>query len=193
MRPTLLCHFAHARALAGATREEVLPPARRALADARVFARIGVERFAALWAIEALLAVEAAPEAGEAARAMSDLANRSGSRASAGAAAWMEARWERRFGHLRRAEDLTRLALELSGGELVPTMAVGSTLAGILLDRGDEAGARATVAELPAPGTTAAIFGLWAVRARLLLAEGRAGRRWRRSTSRTPRTAPATG
>ena len=61
--PTLLCHLAHARALAGATREEVLPPARRALADARVFARLGVERFAALWAIEALLAVEAAPEA----------------------------------------------------------------------------------------------------------------------------------
>ena len=62
----LLGHLAHARALAGAPRDEVIPPARRALADPRVFARIGVERFAALWAIEALLAVEAAPEAGEA-------------------------------------------------------------------------------------------------------------------------------
>ena len=71
----------------------MIPPARRALADARVFARIGVERFAALSAIEALLAVEAAPEAGEAARAMSDLANRSRRARLGGAAAWMEARW----------------------------------------------------------------------------------------------------
>ena len=54
-------------------------------------------------------------------------------------------------------------------------MAVGSTLAGILLDRGDEAGARATVAELPGlrarpPRSSAS----GRVRARLLLAEGRA-------------------
>ena len=138
-----------------------------------MFARLGVERFAALWAIEALLAVEAAPEAGEAARAMSDLANRSGSRASAGAAAWMEARCERRFGHLRRAADLAPHALELADGQLIPAMAVGSTLVGILLDRGDVAGARAAAAELPEPGPTGAVFGLWAVRARLLLADGR--------------------
>jgi hypothetical protein len=150
-RPTLLCHLAHVRALAGAPRDEVLPPARRALADSRVFARLGVERFAALWAIEALMAVEAAPEAAEAIRAMSDLVNRSGSRSSAGAAAWMEARWERRFGHLRRAEDLARHALELSDGQLIPAMAAESTLAGILLDRGDEQGARATAATSKAP------------------------------------------
>jgi hypothetical protein len=58
--PTLLCHLAHARALAGAPRSEVLPAWRRAFADRTVFARLGVERFAALWAIEALHAVEAA-------------------------------------------------------------------------------------------------------------------------------------
>ena len=114
-----------------------MPPAQRALADTRVFARLGVERFAALWAIEALLAVEAAPEALTAARAMTDLTNRSGSRASAGAAAWIEARWERRFGNLRRAEDLARHSIELAGDQLIAAMAAGSTLIGVLLDRGD--------------------------------------------------------
>ncbi len=39
---------------------------------------------------------------------MTDLTDRAGSRSSAGAAAWLESRWERRFGHLRRAEDLAR-------------------------------------------------------------------------------------
>ena len=102
-RPTVLCHIAHARAMAGAPRSEVLPSWRRAFADSQVFARLGVERFAALWAIEALHAVEAAEEAREATRALTDLTDRSGSRSSAGAAAWMDARWERRFGHLRRA------------------------------------------------------------------------------------------
>ena len=149
VRPALLAHLAHARALAGATREDVLPPARRALADPRVFARLGVERFAALWAIEALLAVEAAPEALAAARAMTDLTNRSGSRASAGAAAWIEARWERRFGNLRRAEDLARLSIELAGDQLIAAMASGSTLIGVLLDRGDVDGAREAAAALP--------------------------------------------
>ena len=117
-RPTVLCHLAHARAMAGAPRSEVLPAWRRAFADSQVFARLGVERFAALWAIEALHAVEAAEEAREATRALTDLTDRSGSRSSAGAAAWMDARWERRFGHLRRAEDQARLALELSVGAI---------------------------------------------------------------------------
>ena len=39
------------------------------------------------------------------------------------AAAWMEARWERRFGHPRRAEDLARLALELADDQPIPAMA----------------------------------------------------------------------
>ena len=132
VRPTLLCHLAHARAMAGAPRDEVVPLIRRAVSDLGAFSRLGVERFAALWAIEALFAVEAAAEAAEALRAMSDVATRSGSRSAAGAAAWMEARWERRFGHLRRAEDLARHALELTEDELIPAVAAGSTLAGIL-------------------------------------------------------------
>ena len=171
-RPTLLCHLAHARALEGAPREEVVPAARRAFADPRALARMGVERFAPLWAIEALLAVEAADEAREATRAMIELAERSGSRSWASAAAWMEARLERRFGHLRRAEDLARHGLELGRGEVIPEQGARGTLAGILLDRGDVAGARSVIAALPEPGPTAAIFGLWAVRARLALAEG---------------------
>ena len=112
-RPALVHRHARARGARARTSS-----ARRALRT-RVFARIGVERFAALWAIEALLAVEAAPEAAGAARAMTDLTNRSGSRASAGAAAWLEARWERRFGNLRRAEDLARLSIELAGDQLI--------------------------------------------------------------------------
>ena len=148
----MLCHIAHARAMAGAPRSEVLPAWRRAFADSQVFARLGVERFAALWAIEALHAVEAADEAREATRALTDLTDRSGSRSSAGAAAWMEARWERRFGHLRRAEDQARLALELSRRRAIPELAAGTTLAGILLDRGDLAGARQALAGLPDPG-----------------------------------------
>ncbi|HEY6891814.1 MAG TPA: helix-turn-helix transcriptional regulator, partial [Solirubrobacter sp.] len=147
--------------------------ARQALADTRVFARLGVERFAALWAIEALLAVEAAPEALAATRAMSDLTNRSGSRASAGAAAWIESRWERRFGNLRRAEDLARLSLELAGDQPIAAMASLSTLIGVLLDRGDEQAARELAPTLPPPSPAGAIVGLYAVHARLLLAEGR--------------------
>ena len=42
---------------------------RRAFADAACSPRLGVERFAALWAIEALFAVEAATEAGRGHRA----------------------------------------------------------------------------------------------------------------------------
>lgn len=171
-RPTMLCHLAHARAMAGAPRSEVLPAWRRAFADTRVFARLGVERFAALWALEALHAVEAADEAREAIRAITDLTDRAGSRSSAGAAAWMEARWERRFGHLRRAEDLARHGLELAQGDHVPETAIGTTLAGVLLDRGDLPGARDAFATIPEPGATAAIFGVWAVRARLQLEEG---------------------
>jgi DNA-binding CsgD family transcriptional regulator len=171
-RPTMLCHLAHARAMAGAPRSEVLPAWRRAFADTRVFARLGVERFAALWAIEALLAVEAADEAKEAIRAITDLTDRAGSRSSAGAAAWMEARWERRFGHLRRAEDLARHGLELALGAHIPETAIGTTLAGVLLDRGDLPGAREALAAIPEPGATASIFGVWAVHARLQLEDG---------------------
>ena len=170
--PTLLCHLAHARAMAGAPRSEVLPAWRRAFADSRVFARLGVERFAALWAIEALLAVEAADEAKEAIRAMTDLTDRAGSRSSAGAAAWLEARWERRFGHLRRAEDLARHGLELGRGAHIPETAIGTTLGGVLLDRGDLPGARDALSAIPEPGPTASIFGVWAVHARLHLEQG---------------------
>jgi DNA-binding CsgD family transcriptional regulator len=173
VRPTLLAHIAHARALAGAPRAEVVGPAQRALADPGVFARIGVERFAALWAIEALLAVEAAAEAHGAIQAMAAMTNRSGSRSSAGAAAWLQARWERRFGSLRRAEDLARHSIELGGEQLVAALAAGSTLIGALLDRGDVEGAREAAAALPNPRPTGAIVGLFAVQARLLLAEGR--------------------
>lgn len=175
-RPTMLCHLAHARAMSGAPRSEVLPAWRRAFADARVFARLGVERFAALWAIEALIAVEAPDEAQEAIRALTDLTDRAGSQSSAGAAAFMEARWERRFGHLRRAEDLARLGLELTHGAPVPETALGTTLAGVLLDRGDLAGAREALAGVPDPNPTASIFGLWAVQARVQLEEGDAER-----------------
>ena len=171
-RPTLLCHVAHARAMAGAPRSVVLQAWRRASADEQVFARLGVERFAALWAIEALLAVEAAPEAREATRALSDLTQRAGSRNSAGAAAWMESRCERRFGHLRRAEDLARHGLELAYGAPIPELATGTTLVGILLDRGDLEGAKQAVNDLPDPGPLASIFGLHALQARLHLIEG---------------------
>jgi len=171
-RPTLLCHLAHARAMAGEPRSEVLPAWRRAFADSRVFARLGVERFAALWAIEALLAVEAADEAKEAIRAMTDLTDRAGSRSSAGAAAWLESRWERRFGHLRRAEDLARHALEIGRGAHIPETAIGTTLGGVLLDRGDLPGARDALTAIPEPGPTGSIFGVWAVHARLHLEEG---------------------
>ncbi|MBE2316548.1 AAA family ATPase [Solirubrobacter sp. CPCC 204708] len=171
-RPTVLCHLAHLRAMAGAPRSEVLPAWRRAFANSTVFARLGVERFAALWAIEALHAVEAADEAKEATRALSDLTDRAGSRSSSGASAWMEARWERRFGHLRRAEDLARHGLELAQGATIPELAIGTTLAGVLLDRGDLAGARQALASLPDLGPTASIFGLAAVHARVLLEDG---------------------
>jgi DNA-binding CsgD family transcriptional regulator len=53
-------------------------------------------------------------------------------------------------------------------------MAAGSTLIGVLLDRGELPAARAATAALPQPRPTGAIVGLFAVQARLLLAGGRA-------------------
>ncbi|WP_028066504.1 helix-turn-helix transcriptional regulator [Solirubrobacter soli] len=173
VRPTLQLHLAHARALAGARKEDVVPLTRRALENAGVIARLGVERFATLWGIESLLAVEAAPEALAAIRAMSELTNRSGSRTSAGAAAWLEARWERRFGSLRRSEDLARLSLELGGDQPIAITAASGTLAATLLDRGDVAGAREIVDGLPDQAAAGAIIGLYAITARVLLAEKR--------------------
>jgi DNA-binding CsgD family transcriptional regulator len=171
--PTMQLHLAHARALAGARREDVVPLTRRALENTGMVARLGVERFATLWGIESLLAVEAAPEALAAIRAMSDLTNRSGSRTSAGAAAWLEARWERRFGSLRRAEDLARLSLELGGGQPIAVTAASGTLAATLLDRGELAAARELLDALPDRAPAATITSVYAVTARLLLAEKR--------------------
>ena len=169
------CHLAHARALAGAPREEVLPPARRALADPRVFARLGVERFAALWAIEALMAVEAAPEAAEATRAMSDLANRSGSRSSrrrggvdGGAlGAALRAPAARRGPRPARARARRRPADPGDGGREHADGDPARPRRRARRPRGRRRASRAAA-------RPAAIFGLWAIQARLLLAEGRA-------------------
>ena len=84
----------------------------------------------------------------------------------------MESRCERRFGHLRRAEDLARHGLELAYGAPIPQLAAGTTLTGILLDRGDLEGARQARSELPDPGPLASIFGLHALEARLHLIDG---------------------
>jgi ATP/maltotriose-dependent transcriptional regulator MalT len=83
----------------------------------------------------------------------------------------MEARWERQFGHLRRAEDMARHGLELTHGPMTE-LAAGTTLAGILLDRGAHEEAQRVLGALPDAGATASLFGLHAVQARLALVQG---------------------
>ena len=127
-RPAVLAHRAFDLAARAAPAHEVRELASRALADGSLVQR--PEQPAVLYAIEALMAVEAADDASAAISAFSDVARRTGSRVGIGGVAMARARWEHEFGQLEAAQESGRLAVEiqtaLSG---TPTRSVRSALA----------------------------------------------------------------
>ena len=176
-RPAVLAFRAFDEAAAGAPAADVLALARRALADGSLLAREAIERPAAWYAIEALLAVEAADEARSAIERFADAARRVGSRRAAGTVALLRSRWEHEYGDLRAAEQAAREALELqaawrTGG---PSNPVRTSLASALLDAGDVDGAERALAGADTPEYGIPICGFHALRARILLHRGRPG------------------
>ncbi len=178
-RPVVLAHRAFDRAATGAPASEVVDLARRALANGELVGAI--ERPAAVYAIEALMAVEAADEAHAAIDALAAAARRAGSRVGAGAVAHALAHWEHEFGDLEAGQAAARSAIDLqtSLSGLQASRAVRAALAANLFDAGDVEGAeRLLTAETdptaPEPRETVLpICGFNAVRGRVLLSQGR--------------------
>ena len=110
-RPAVLAHRAFDLAARAAPADEVRALASRALADGSLVQR--PEQPAVLYAIEALMAVEAADEASAAISAFSAVARRTGSRVGIGGVAMARARWEHEFGQLEAAQESGRLAVEI--------------------------------------------------------------------------------
>ena len=173
-RPAVLAHRAFDLAARAAPADEVRALASRALADGSLVQR--PEQPAVLYAIEALMAVEAADEASAAISAFSDVARRVGSRVGIGGVAMTRARWEHEFGQLEAAQESGRLAVEiqtaLSG---TPTRSVPqsqahleaigrSALAAALLDAGELDEAEQLIADLEPGDTGLPISGYHALR-----------------------------
>ena len=112
-RPAVLAFRAFDRAAAGAPADEVRALALQALAGGALLAGNGIERPALQYAIEALMAVEAADEAKAALDQVAEAARRAGSRVGAGVVALLRTRWEHEFGDLEAAADAARCALEI--------------------------------------------------------------------------------
>lgn len=175
-RPAVLAHRAFDLAARGAPGDEVRALAERALADGALFQR--PEQPAVLYAIEALMAVEAASEAQAAIERLCQVVRRAGSRVGTGGVAMARARWEHEFGNLEAAQEAGRVAMEiqagLSGGGA--TRSVRTSLAAALLDAGDVDEAEQLLADAlvsEARDTVLPICGFNALRGRLLLERGR--------------------
>lgn len=175
-RPAVLAHRAFDLAARGAPGDEVRALAERALADGALFQR--PEQPAVLYAIEALMAVEAAGEAQAAIERLCQVVRRAGSRVGTGGVAMARARWEHEFGNLEAAQEAGRVAMEiqsgLSGGGA--TRSVRTSLAAALLDAGDVDEAEQLLADAlvsEARDTVLPICGFNALRGRVLLERGR--------------------
>ncbi len=172
-RPAVLAHRAFDLAARAAPAHEVRELASRALADGSLVQR--PEQPAVLYAIEALMAVEAADDASAAISAFSDVARRTGSRVGIGGVAMARARWEHEFGQLEAAQESGRLAVEiqtaLSG---TPTRSVRSALAAALLDAGELDEAEQLIADVEPADTGLPICGYHSLRGRIQLGRGRA-------------------
>lgn len=173
-RPAVLAHRAFDAAAAGAPAAEVRELARRALADGSLVR--DAEQPAALYAIEALMAVEAADEARVAIDAFCAVTRRAGSRVGTGGVAMARARWEHEFGSLEAAQEASRLAAEiqsaLAGGV---TSGVRASLAASLLDAGEVDEAEQLLADpLLVAGAYDTVCGYQALQARVHLERGRA-------------------
>ncbi|MDA0142596.1 hypothetical protein OJ962_34240, partial [Solirubrobacter sp. CPCC 204708] len=174
-RPVVLAHRAFDGAATGAPVDEVVDLARRALADGQL---VRGEGLTVIFAIEALMAVEAADESRAALDAFADAARRSGSKVATLGAMIALARWEHAFGDLERAQDAARAAIEhysLRGRR--PTAAMRAVLAAALLDAGDLAGAEAAMVGDPpdAAQLSLPICGFHSLQGRILLERGRPG------------------
>ena len=173
-RPVVLAHRAFDAAGEGAPADEVLALARRALADGTLVAN--VERPAYLYAVEALMAVEAADEAREALEAAATAARRVGSLVAAAGVSLARMHWEHEFGHLDAARDAAQATLEMQAalsGKL-PTSVVRSGLAAALLDAGEVDAAEHVLLGERLPTRKITICGFDALRGRIHLERGRA-------------------
>jgi DNA-binding CsgD family transcriptional regulator len=124
------------------------------------------------------MAVEAADEARTALDELAAVARRAGSRVGAGVVALLRARWEHEFGDLEAAADAARSALEIEiQASLLrhgPSTPVRVALAAALFDAGDIDGAERALAGAHTPERGIPICGFHTLRARILLARGRA-------------------
>ena len=157
------------RAATGAPADEVRELARQALAGGALLRGNGIERPAVQYAIEALMAVEAADEARAALDELAAVARRAGSRVGAGVVALLRARWEHEFGDLEAAADAARAALEIQASLLRhgPSTPVRVALAAALFDAGDIDGAERALAGAHMPERGIPICGFHALRARI--------------------------
>lgn len=173
--PALLGHLAYHRAVTCAPRDEVLAPARRALAGGELLEDFHWSRGTPYWVSEALCLIEARPEAEEFLRDATRAAARSGSSLAVTYVGMCRWHAEVRFGDLRRAEEEARAGLELFQA-LGVRLAIDyclTALAQTLLDQGDLDGADAVLADVPFEREPARFTPVHAVRARLRLGQGR--------------------
>ncbi len=175
-RPAVLAFRAFDAAATGAPADTVRELARQALAGGALLRGNGIERPAVQYAIEALMAVEAADEARAGLDELAAVARRAGSRVGAGVVALLRARWEHEFGDLEAAADAARSALEIQASLLRhgPSTPVRVALAAALFDAGDIDGAERALAGAHMPERGIPICGFHTLRARILLARGRA-------------------
>ena len=173
-RPAVLAHRAFDLAARAAPAHEVRELASRALADGSLAQR--PEQPAVLYAIEALMAVEAADEASAAISAFSAVARRTGSRVGIGGVAMARARWEHEFGQLEAAQESGRLAVEIQTALSGHTDAVRAVRARRrAARRGRARRGRAADRRLSSPADTGLpICGYHSLRGRIQLGRGRA-------------------
>jgi DNA-binding CsgD family transcriptional regulator len=173
-RPVVLAHRAFDAAGEGAPADEVRSLARRALADGTLVAN--VERPAYLYAVEALMSVEAAEEAREALDAAAAAARRVGSRVAGAGVSLARMHWEHEFGHLDAARDAAQATREMQAGlsGRLPTSIVRAGLAAALLDAGDVDEAEQVLLGDRLPTRNIVLCGYDALRGRIHLERGRA-------------------
>ena len=173
-QPVVLAHQAFDAALTGESQAVVRALATAALEDRALLEPVGEERLAGMYAVEALMIAELAPEAAAGLRVAEAAARRTGSRLAAGVLALAWTRWEMLYGDLRRAEAQARLGIELWGeglGEDQLSPAAWIALGTACLERGDLDGAAAAAERLPhSERGTLGFHGIPVLRARLALA-----------------------
>lgn len=176
--PCLAAHRAWEAAAGEASAADAVAWAGHAL-DARPFDRlVGIEQPTALWAVIALIGVDAADASGVALQDAEATLRRQTSLVGRGMASLMRAEWLLAFGSAASADASAREAAELlaRAGSGSTTSSAHAALASALVARGDLVGADATLAALGPDERFETWWGggsVWGARAELRLAQGR--------------------